>query len=92
FMKEINTLISKKELSRQDALESYNLLMEFDKILGVLEFMDEKIPDEIVEFAKQRDEFRKAKNYGEADRLRDEISDKGYYMEDTVDGYLIKKK
>ena len=36
--------------------------------------------------------FRKAKNYGEADRLRDEISDKGYYMEDTVDGYLIKKK
>ncbi len=51
----------------------------------------EHIPAEITTLTKAREEARKAKDYAESDRLRDEIVAAGYAIEDTPDGYTLNK-
>ncbi|MEK6835966.1 MAG: cysteine--tRNA ligase [Nanoarchaeota archaeon] len=74
--------------------EKYNLALEFDKVLGLnLKNikLEEKIPNEIIKLANDREKARKSKNYNKADKLRQEIKAKGYLIEDTISGYIIKK-
>ena len=53
----------------------------------------EDIPAEITELAEARAAARKAKNFAESDRLRDEIAAKGYIIEDAPGGvWRLKKK
>ncbi len=48
-------------------------------------------PDEIVKLAEERVAARKAKDFKRSDELRDALKDKGVVMEDTPDGYRLKK-
>jgi len=61
-------------------------------ILGLFEKPAEaaEIPPEVHGLVADREEARKAKNWAEADRLRDEIQEKGYVLEDKADGTRIK--
>jgi len=47
--------------------------------------------EEIKALAEARIAAKKAKNFAEADRLRDEIAAKGYVIEDTAKGPKVKK-
>jgi len=49
------------------------------------------IPKEIKKLLDQRNEARKNKDYTSADILRQQISDLGYSVEDTVGGQVIKQ-
>jgi len=71
----------------------YNLAIEFDKIFGLKldETKEEKIPEEIIRLAKKREDARKSKNWQESDKIRNEIKEKGYLVEDSVKGFIIKK-
>lgn len=74
----------------------YKTLLNFDKILGlrlsdIKETEQIEIPTEIQTLLDQRAEARKTKNWTEADRLRDEINQFGYNVEDTKDGQKITK-
>jgi len=48
--------------------------------------------DEIEDFIRRRDQARQNKNWREADRLRDELSETGIVLEDTPKGTLWKVK
>ncbi|MFH0876495.1 MAG: cysteine--tRNA ligase [archaeon] len=91
FMKEINKKVSENNLSRQNALEAYNLMMEFDKVLGIFDFKEDAIPDEIKALAEKRLIARKNKDWAESDRIRDVIKEKGYVVGDSKEGYTLKK-
>jgi len=71
-------------------------IMDFDKVLGLgLSVTDEieKIPSQIEIVAKKRQKARLEKNWQESDRLRIEIEEKGYLVEDLAnDRYRIVKK
>ena len=90
FVKKINTLIMERSIGKKDADDVYNLMLRFDKIFGVLETKKEKIPDEIKKLVKEREKARKEKDYGKADKIRDEIKNKGYILEDDGEGTAIK--
>ena len=90
FVKKINTLIMEGSIGKKDADDVYNLMLRFDKIFGVLETKKEKIPDEIKKLVKEREKARKEKDYGKADKIRDEIKNKGYILEDDGEGTAIK--
>ncbi|MDH2904089.1 MAG: cysteine--tRNA ligase [Actinomycetota bacterium] len=47
--------------------------------------------DEVRELARARDEARRAGEWGEADRLRDEISARGWVVEDSAEGTRIRR-
>ena len=77
----------------------YKLALDFDKVLGlsldkVTAPAPEKIdvPEEIAALAEARLAAKKEKNWAEADRLRNEISERGYIIKDTKEGYSIEKK
>lgn len=81
----------KSSVPSEDKLD---LLYEMDQVFGLklLEIEDEIIPDEIKVLTKIRQEMRERKQFEETDRLRKEIETKGYIVEDTANGYKIKKK
>lgn len=68
-------------------------ILDFNKVLGLdleLDSREEnKIPDEIVQLAKERTLARKNKNWQESDRLRELIKEKGYVVEDLENSCKI---
>ncbi|MBN1884079.1 MAG: cysteine--tRNA ligase [Candidatus Krumholzibacteriota bacterium] len=66
----------------------------FDRILGLfrggLPAAGAEIPGEVAQLAEERVAARAAKNWAEADRLRDEIAALGWIVEDRPDGYALK--
>lgn len=69
---------------------------KLEKLMGVLglEFTVNKdeIDSEIQELIEKRQQARKEKNFALADQIRDEISAKGYEIEDTREGCKCRKK
>ncbi|MBT3303942.1 cysteine--tRNA ligase [Candidatus Woesearchaeota archaeon] len=87
FMTEINKI----EIGVENATEIKEFMDKIDSVLGIMEHTNEEVPKEITELANKREEARKNKNWEEADRLRDEIKDKGYVLEDSDKGVRVKK-
>lgn len=83
FIKEVNKTGGGKKV--------LDLMKRFDKVLGIMNFEKEKIPIEIKKLCDKRENYRKKKNWKEADRIREEISKKGYVVEDSEKGPKIKK-
>lgn len=50
------------------------------------------VPKEINNLVKQREEMRKKRKWEEADKIRGKIKEKGYVIEDTKEGILVKKE
>ena len=91
FMTSANKLLAEDNLSRNDALKCFDRMMEFDKVLGMLEFKDEKIPDEVMALVTKRDAARAEKNWPESDRIREQLKEMGYAVDDSGKGSLVKK-
>ena len=77
-----------------------DLLLEFDKVLGLdlvnsKKYLDEQadidVPKEIEELLAKRKEARENKDWTLSDKIRDEIKEKGYNVKDTKDGMTVEK-
>ncbi len=69
-----------------------NMVIEFDKVLGLNLHQPKKekpLPDDIKQMLEKRATAREEKDWGESDRLRDELFARGYIVEDTADGQKI---
>jgi cysteinyl-tRNA synthetase len=70
-------------------------LIQFDKVLGLsLDNPPEikiDVPEEIWNLLEEREIARKEKNWERADKIREEIKNRGYIIEDTPQGPRIKK-
>jgi len=69
-------------------------LLDFDKVLGLglgEKVVEEEIPNEVRKLADLRLAAKEAKNWAEADRLREEISKLGYIVEDLKNDCKIRK-
>jgi cysteinyl-tRNA synthetase len=59
--------------------------------LGLFDFArletTHEVPADVKTLAEQRWAARKARNFAESDRLRDELARQGYVMRDRKDGY-----
>lgn len=84
-------------LQREDEPSAHRgaTILWMDQILGLgLQEVVAKpflIPLEIKRLADLRQEARVAKNWKEADRLRQELANRGWTMQDGVDGYRLEK-
>lgn len=68
---------------------------KMDSVLGVIFFgkaVKTAVPPEIQSLLDRRAEARKAKNWAESDRLRDEIAAAGWLVKDSKDGQSVTKK
>ncbi len=91
FSNYLNKLISNKELNAIDAGYALNYFLDFNKIFDVLSFEKQEIPEEIIELAEKRKIAKQNKDWKTADKLRDEIRNKGYEIRDYNDTYKLSK-
>ena len=87
------------EIVRNDvkSKEFYNLLLEFDKILGLnleaeVPSREQELPENVKKIVEQRIQARQEKNWAESDRLRDELQSLGYSVKDTKNGMEVNKQ
>lgn len=80
-----------------DADQRYALLKDFDRVLGLgvdaMEIKKERVdaPAEVLELLAKRNEYRKQKDWSNADQMRNEIASRGYKIVDTKDGSFVEK-
>jgi len=91
FLKEINTLMMKNKIGKNDVNKIISLMNDFDEVLGVLEEKEERLPPELKKMIDEREQARKEKDFVRADKIRNELKEKGIILEDTKDGVRWKK-
>jgi cysteinyl-tRNA synthetase len=95
-MPQILALISEVLKSNLENKDKLTTILEFDKVLGLnlknIKLEKVNVPANIKDLAEQRLKVRNEKNWGESDRLRDEINKLGWDIEDYNDNYTLKKK
>lgn len=92
FIRETNRTIDKMELSQEGANRALVFLRKIDQVLGIFAREKEVIPEAVLELSEKRLEARKNRLFEEADRLREEIRNFGYDIEDSPTGPKIVKK
>jgi cysteinyl-tRNA synthetase len=83
--------VNKEKIGEKNSKDILNFMKELNQVLGIMKFEKVNVPKEVKELAEKRIKARKDKKWEESDKLRDEIKRKGYIVEDTQEGYRIKK-
>lgn len=88
LIRDLNTNVNDKTVSRAVAEYAISAFDELTDVLGLVYNRDKKgsLDDEIEALIEQRNAARKAKNWAEADRIRDELKAQGIVLEDTAQG------
>lgn len=68
------------------------LMESFDRVLGFLAKPEEEIPEAALSLLEQRQQARQARNWAEADRVRDALAALGWVVQDTPQGPKLKRK
>jgi cysteinyl-tRNA synthetase len=88
FVRDVNRLMDDRVLSKEEGEEISNLMMRFDKVLGVISEAkkEKKLPKEAEDLIREREEARKAKDWATADKIREQLKTMGIVIEDTPRG------
>jgi cysteinyl-tRNA synthetase len=90
--REVNTALHSEGTLSSAAVEALReRLLQMLQVLGLdaLSRTDAEVPPEVVALAEERRERRLARDFSEADRLRDAIREKGYEVRDVGDGFKL---
>ena len=90
LVKEGNLAIN-AQTAREAIKATLSALKEMTGVLGILMRENDAIPDDIKELVEQRKQARAAKNWAESDRIRDEITARGFVLEDTPQGAKVRR-
>ncbi len=90
FIKDTNRLIEKNDFGRKNAKEALNLMKEFDSVLGLLK-EKENISKVLLDLINKREQARKNKDFKLADKIRNDLKNKGILLEDSSSGVRWKK-
>ena len=94
FIRAANSYISKQGIiSKATALTIKNLFSEFVDILGIAQNANSyNIPEEILDIFENRNAARENKDFLLADKLREELENRGYVVKETRYGSVIYSK
>ncbi len=83
-----------KMLKEEKSQDVYGALMKFNQVLGLNfdENETEEVSPEVKDLCEKRWQAKKDRDFALADSLRNEISNLGYEVKDTREGYQILKK
>lgn len=92
FISRFLEIINNNDISLQ---EKKSVIHYFISITGLNDLLIQDIitiPEEIIQLAEERKQAKIDKNYSKSDELRLLILEKGFLLEDTKEGYIIKEK
>ncbi len=91
LIREVNISLSEKTLKAGNKKELIEHFKKFNQILGILEFELPEIPEDMFELIEIRQKARAKKDYETADKIREQLRQKGIILEDTPDGVRWRK-
>lgn len=89
FVKGVNKL---RDVQPTEAKVIIETIEKIDTVLGVVEKRPGDIPEDIIRLAEKRKQAKLAGQFELADATRSEIMEEGFIIEDTWEGYRIKRK
>ena len=94
LVRESNILAAEQNPSKAFAAATLELFNELEGVLGVLYVNDvsDDLDKEVEDLIQARQTARGEKNWAEADRIRDKLSEMGILLEDTPQGIKWKRK
>ncbi|MCL2360070.1 cysteine--tRNA ligase [Candidatus Bathycorpusculum sp.] len=94
FIREFNSLLDANLVNKTQATKTLDLIMQLDTVLGVIGKIEpiETLPSDIDTLVQKREDARKAKNWREADAIRDQLKTMGIILEDTTQGIKWYRK
>ena len=91
WVRDTNRLLTDNRFSSEPAAAALAAWQRIDSVFGIGEKADGEAPKEIVARLDQREAARKAKDFKQADAIREELKVKGWVIEDTPKGPRLKR-
>jgi cysteinyl-tRNA synthetase len=92
LIRDANTAMDAGKLTASDANGIKTALMKIDPVLDIFPRRDEVLDSEVEQMIEARNAARKARNFKESDRLRDELVARGILLEDSPAGTRWRRK
>jgi cysteinyl-tRNA synthetase len=90
---EANQYLSLERVSAAALQQILGQFHAFDLVLGILrQGADELLDEEVEQLIVDRTEARKSKNWARADEIRDLLTEKGIFLEDTPQGIRWRRR
>ena len=87
-----NKRIDTEKFSKKDLQKAEKIILELGEFFQIIpELREEKLPEEIEQLIREREEAREKKDWVEADAIRAQIRKLGYILEDTTEGVKWRK-
>jgi len=92
LVRETNTALDGGAAHRREALAVREVLSVFESIFGLRLGERTSLETEVEDLIRRRQEARAARDWAEADRIREDLSQRGIVLEDTPQGIHWKRK
>jgi len=86
LVRELNRRVAGRTLSTSDARRAGAFIRELDQVMAVAEEDEAPLDPQTAALLERRSAARKARDWAESDRLREELAAAGMAVEDTADG------
>jgi cysteinyl-tRNA synthetase len=91
FIREVNRVLAEGNLTSGGAGKALDLLLDFDKVLGLFDFSQPEADSEVEALIIQRNDARARKDWKASDDIRMRLTAMGIVLEDTKEGTRWKR-
>jgi len=92
LIRDANSAIDQRRISSSDAEGLRSALRKIDPVLDIFPRREKTLDSDVDAMIAARNAARKARNFAESDRIRDELLSKGILLEDTPAGTRWRRK
>jgi cysteinyl-tRNA synthetase len=91
WVRDTNKRLAENSLKPAEAAAARAAWEKVDSVLGIGSKAEAEVPAEIIALAEARTAAKRAKDFKQADAIRDELKAKGWVIEDTAKGPKLKQ-